>query len=93
VVIGPRESLLTRRVRAHTCTWHPDRPPAEGWIRVRHRGELVRAKMDHASDGSVTAILDSPVVRAPEGQTFVVYSDAMADGSRWCLGGGWIGPG
>ena len=85
VSAGPREELLTRRLRASHANWHNDVPEefdATVQVRYNHRGTQGRVRTD--VEGTFEVEFLEPVSAVAPGQAAVVYT-----GSR-LLGGGWI---
>lgn len=85
VIVGPREYLFTDEISLRDINWFLGEPPKEMWVRVRHRGELVRAEID-----GNTVKTDQKLIKPAKGQTLVAYSSVLDDGSRYCFGGGWV---
>ena len=85
VTIGPRQEVMTRRLRAAAANWHcdvPDEFDAAVQIRYNHRGQPGRVRRIAADAFEVEFAEDVSAVTP--GQAAVVY-----DGDR-LLGGGWI---
>lgn len=86
LVVGPRESLLTDTINIERPNWISPIIPTAGWVRVRHGGTLHKCTIN----GNIITLVNDKIVKANKGQTAVIYSDELTDGSRHCLGGGWI---
>jgi tRNA-specific 2-thiouridylase len=85
VVVGPRESLRTRKIVVHDVNWLAAPADAtECTIKVRSTRIPVAARVFANADGSA-------VVELPEGESAVAPGQAAVfyDGRR-LLGGGWI---
>ncbi len=78
------ESFWKRNVRLASVHWIGEEPIEAGklMVRVRHRAQLIEARLDIDSKDSATLQLDSPERVIAPGQSVVVYSDST------CLGGG-----
>ncbi len=94
VIVGPRESLLTRRIRLRDFNWLGeglfDRFVSEArpvYARVRSSQPPRLARVEKHADGVEVALADGEFGVA-RGQACVIYEDGGA-GSRM-LGGGWI---
>lgn len=88
VVVGTREELLGRGVRARGVNWLVETAPRVGdraLVRVRHRAALVAAEIVALEDDEVELALDEPVAAIAPGQSLVLYSDDAV-----VLGGGVI---
>jgi tRNA-specific 2-thiouridylase len=88
VVIGPREALLGRGLRANSVNWLVAEPPRVGdrvYSRVRHRAPLAAGEILALSGGEVEIGLDEPVAAITAGQSLVLY-----DEHNRVLGGGFI---
>jgi tRNA-specific 2-thiouridylase len=92
VVLGPKEMLLRRRLRASGANWLID-PPAESFsgivkIRYNHSGCLARIIPLADPPGSVRVDFDQPVSAITPGQAAVFYRQDEL-GLR-TIGGAWI---
>jgi tRNA-specific 2-thiouridylase len=88
VVVGPREALLGKGVRAKDVNWLVESPPGEGervYARVRHRAPLVEAEILDVNAVKVEIALAEPVAAITAGQSLVLY-----DRRGRVLGGGFI---
>jgi tRNA-specific 2-thiouridylase len=88
VVVGPRESLLGKGLRANGVNWLVSEPPKIGdrvYARVRHRAPLAAGEVLALRGGEVEIGLDEPVSAITSGQSLVLYDDAGR-----VLGGGFI---
>jgi len=85
VVVGPRESLSTRKIVVHEVNWLvPLRDVVDCTVKVRSTRAPVPARVFAAPNGGAE-------VELPEGESAVAPGQAAVfyDGSR-VLGGGWI---
>lgn len=85
VTIGPKEQVLTRRLRAESANWHADVPaefPGTVQVRYNHAGCAGLVRVTGPTTFEVEFAEDVSAVTP--GQAAVVY-----DGPR-LLGGGWI---
>jgi tRNA-specific 2-thiouridylase len=85
IVLGPREEVVSRRLRARDANWHantPDEFRAVVQIRYNHRGAPALVK--RTGEDAFQATFDEPVHAITPGQAAVVYDDGRI------LGGGWI---
>jgi tRNA-specific 2-thiouridylase len=86
VTIGPRASLLARRLTATGMNWLGPPPTGEGQvhaqIRSQHRAAPARLRVDDESACAV--IFDEPQSAITPGQAVVLYDGDVV------LGGGWI---
>ncbi|NAZ36962.1 tRNA 2-thiouridine(34) synthase MnmA [Rubellimicrobium sp. CFH 75288] len=88
VVVGPREALLSRKVRLREVNWLGDGPldgEHEVLARVRSTRQPVPALVRPEGDGAAVTLL-APEEGVAPGQACVFYAP---EGSR-VLGGGWI---
>jgi tRNA-specific 2-thiouridylase len=88
VVVGPREELLARGLKAHGMRWVSIPPPqaglrARGQIRYRHAA--APCLVTPHGEAEVVVLFDEPQEAITPGQALVLYQ-----GDR-LLGGGWIG--
>jgi tRNA-specific 2-thiouridylase len=85
VVVGPRESLRTRRIAVHDINWLVSPVEAmECTVKVRSTRAPVAARVFAKDDGSAEVDLPNGENAVAPGQAAVFY-----DGTR-VLGGGWI---
>jgi len=77
VVVGPRESLARRRVRAEGELFAS---VTRGDVKLRYRSPAVPAAVEASADGFDVA-LESPVYGVARGQTAVVYEGDVVVGS------------
>lgn len=85
VVVGPRESLRTRKIAVHEINWLvPPRNIVECTVKVRSTRAPVAARVFAGVDGRAEVELPDGESAVAPGQAAVFY-----DGSR-VLGGGWI---
>jgi tRNA-specific 2-thiouridylase len=86
VVIGDREELLARSLRAERVNWLIDAPaaPLSCQAKIRYRHEPAAATVIALPDGGAHVDFDTPQSAITPGQAVVFY-----DGER-VLGGGWI---
>lgn len=86
VIVGPREAVLSRTVRASEVSWLCAAPA--GAIRadakIRYHHEAAPATITPSGDGCVRVEFDEPQAAVTPGQAAVFY-----DGNE-VLGGGWI---
>lgn len=90
VVIGPREELIGRGLRAREVNWLVSSPPEAGSTvsaRVRHRATPVSGTIVRVTDGEVEIALDTGVYAISPGQSVVLYRGETV------LGGGVISNG
>ncbi len=90
VIVGPREALLTRRVRLRDVNWLGD-GSIEGCpvaVKVRSTRPPVPGRIDLTTDGAVEVRLDQPEEGVAPGQACVFYEPG--DEASRVLGGGWI---
>jgi tRNA-specific 2-thiouridylase len=88
VVIGPREAVLGRGIRATESRWLVAPSPQVGdrvFARIRHRAPLVPGEIIRADTTGVEVVLDQPVKAVSPGQSVVWY-----DETDRVLGGGVI---
>jgi len=87
VMLGPREALACREIRAKNCHWHLDIPKDQEFrceIRIRYRNPAVMATVRVDGEGNLIAEPDEPRYGVAAGQALVCYL------GRRLLGGGWI---
>jgi tRNA-specific 2-thiouridylase len=86
VVIGTRQELLGRGVRALEMNWLADAPSVGDavQVQVRHRAPAAAAEVVRISDGEVELALNEPVSAIAPGQSLVLYRNEQL------LGGGFI---
>lgn len=86
VVIGPRDSLSTARVRAGRANWLATRPePGEAvGARIRHGAPIVEGVVEEAREEGFRLELFAPQRAVTPGQSAVLYRDEVV------LGGGVI---
>jgi tRNA-specific 2-thiouridylase len=77
VVVGPREALARRRVRAEGELFAS---VTRGDVKLRYRSPAVPAAVEASADG-FDAALESPVYGVARGQTAVVYEGDVVVGS------------
>ncbi|MDQ8147998.1 MAG: tRNA 2-thiouridine(34) synthase MnmA, partial [Gemmatimonadota bacterium] len=90
VVVGPREALLGRGLRATTVRWLVDPAPSVGaalQVRVRHRATPVPGTLLAIDGEAVEIVLEAPVHAIAPGQSAVFYDGEIV------LGGGVIAAG
>lgn len=88
VVIGPRDALLGKGLRANSVNWLVATPPSVGdrvFARVRHRAPLAAGEIVSLEGDAVEIALDEPVAAITAGQSLVVYDERDR-----VLGGGFI---
>lgn len=87
VVVGPRDALLGRGIRARGVNWLADAPDVGARVRVRarHRAPLTPAEIVRIDDDEVEIALDEPIAAITPGQSLVLYADDES-----VLGGGVI---
>lgn len=94
VVLGSREDLMGRKLRASNVNWLIDDVPREKFsatiqIRYNHKGAPGTVKPIIDTDGRVREVdveFDAPVSAITPGQAAVFY----IDGNHQVTGGGWI---
>jgi tRNA-specific 2-thiouridylase len=87
VVLGSKEELLARRLRASRVNWLLPEPPGAALrchAKIRYRHEPAPAVVQSLPDGEARVEFDEPQSAITPGQAVVFY-----DGTR-VLGGGWI---
>jgi len=85
VVVGPRESLRTRKIALHDINWLvPPRDVVDCTVKVRSTRAPVPARVFAAANGGVDVDLPEGESAVAPGQAAVFY-----EGTR-VLGGGWI---
>lgn len=87
VVIGPREALLGRGVRAREVNWLVADAPTAGasvQVRIRHRAPPVPGTVLRTAPGEIEVALDEAVYAITPGQSVVFYDGDVV------LGGGVI---
>jgi tRNA-specific 2-thiouridylase len=91
VIVGPRECLLTRRIRLRHVNWLGDEPiPPQGLrvaVRIRSSAPPQPATLVPTGEGADVLLQDGDYGIAA-GQACVFYADATAEARL--LGGGWI---
>lgn len=91
VTVGPRETLLTRRLSFRVHAWHSRPDPGDRvGVQIRYNAPALEAVIeDPGTDGS-TAVLKftSPEERTSPGQAAVVYDGDTVLGGGWILEGG-----
>ncbi len=86
VIVGPKEALYKRRLRAKDVKWILEEPPSTefscyGKIRYRHEGALCKVIVQK---GEIFCEFLKPQMAITPGQALVLYEDDRL------LGGGWI---
>lgn len=87
VVVGQREELLAKGLRASRVNWLLDVPPTEPLpcaVKIRYRHQAAPAQVTALADGAAQVDFAEPQSAITPGQAVVFY-----DGAR-VLGGGWI---
>lgn len=86
VVIGRRDSLERKQLRASRCNWlvNPPVKPFPCHAQIRYNSEAVPAVGTLIRDDRLSLVFDEPVYGVAPGQAVVCY-----DGDR-VMGGGWI---
>ncbi len=85
IMIGPRDEVMSRHLKAGDANWHADVPEqfsATVQIRYNHRGAQAEVRL--TGDETFEAEFHEPVNAITPGQAAVIY-----EGDR-LLGGGWI---
>jgi tRNA-specific 2-thiouridylase len=88
VVVGPRDALLGKGLRARSVNWLVAEPPRVGdrvFSRVRHRAPLAAGEVLALEGGEVEIGLDEAVSAITAGQSLVLYGERGR-----VLGGGFI---
>ncbi|MBI3009445.1 MAG: tRNA 2-thiouridine(34) synthase MnmA [Candidatus Omnitrophica bacterium] len=89
LIVGPRENLLSKQLRAHPVNWvsmAPSSEPFRAQVKIRSRSEPAWATVRMNSEAVAEIEFDSPQSAITPGQAAVWY-----DGEE-LLGGGWIVP-
>jgi tRNA-specific 2-thiouridylase len=87
VVVGPRELLSSRGLKADRATWVAGGPPSDGpfeaTVRVRYRGDDIPAVIEPTGDASFTVTFRSPQRAIAPGQSVVIdRADEVLGGGR-----------
>jgi tRNA-specific 2-thiouridylase len=86
VVLGDRDELLARELRASRVNWLGD-PPREELtcrVKIRYRHEPTPARLVPLAGDETRVVFDQPQSAITPGQAVVFYDDSRV------LGGGWI---
>jgi tRNA-specific 2-thiouridylase len=86
VVLGERESLLSRRLEARAMNWLVERPsaPVRASAQIRYQHRAAAATVHPRGEDMCEVVFDEPQSAVTPGQAVVLYDgDAV-------LGGGWI---
>jgi len=83
VVVGPREALAVRVLRAAAPVWcdEPVRPGERVGVQVRAHGAEVAGDVVHVDATAVTVVLDAPLDGVAAGQALVLYSGTRVRGA------------
>ena len=85
VTIGPRDEVMSRRLKASRANWHCEAPERfSATVQIRYNHSPRRAEVRLTGDDTFEAEFHEPVSAITPGQAAVIY-----DGDR-LLGGGWI---
>lgn len=86
VVIGPKEALARKGLRAERCNWlvEPESETFECQAMIRYNSRAASAQAQITADGGLIVTFDEPCFGIAPGQAVVCYQ-----GDR-VLGGGWI---
>jgi tRNA-specific 2-thiouridylase len=84
VVVGEREELLARGLRASRVNWLVEPTVGRCQAKIRYRHTPAPATVTVLPDGEASVVFDEPQSAVTPGQAVVFYDDTRV------LGGGWI---
>ncbi|HXE90681.1 MAG TPA: tRNA 2-thiouridine(34) synthase MnmA [Terriglobales bacterium] len=87
VTVGDESKLYSRTLRARDVNWIAMARPAgplNAAVKIRHRHEPARARIEPVGEGEVLVTFDEPQRAITPGQAAVFYDDDIV------IGGGWI---
>lgn len=85
VTLGPRATLMQRRLTAHGAAWLVDPPsaPFRATAKVRYRHSEATATVTPQSDDRVEVVFDEPQWAITPGQAVVFFDDEVVMGGAW----------
>lgn len=87
IIVGPRQSTLSRGLLAGHASWVAGEPPANGFscmVQIRYRHKGAEARVDLLGDSRFRVTFSRPQPSITPGQAAVLYKGEEV------LGGGWI---
>ena len=88
VVVGPREALLSKGLRAREVNWLVDRH--SGWrsceVRIRYNADPVGGAVRLTNDNQLEVRFDDPQTAVAPGQAVVCYEEDLVLGGAWIEG-------
>ena len=87
VIIGPKEALYKKHLRASNISWVAGYPPArefECYVKIRNLHNPAKARINVQENGCFAAVFDEPQMSITAGQSAVLYDGDIV------LGGGII---